>query len=177
MEPRHALEYELTSELATDVQRTLLRFALWSGWRRDLPLILGWAAFALLLACPVLIGWLSPGIGGGILFLATFFVLCTIYGRRTHAYWAATSAVVALHTADRRVRLEFHEQRVVMETEYFRGEGAWTELEDVVIFPTFWALRFSNSGHVVIPSPLVTPELHAFLHAKAEEAVAPVRRG
>ena len=174
MEPAHALEYELTSELANDIQRTLLRFSMRHGWRRDLPLILGWLVFALLLAWPVLAGWMWPGLAGGILFIATLIVLCTIYGRRWRAYTSATSAIVALHMPDRRVRLEFHEQRVCMETEYIRGEGAWTELEEIVVFPTFWALRFSNEGHIVIPRTFVTPELQSFLHAKAAQAMVDV---
>jgi hypothetical protein len=169
MEPKFALEYELTSEMATEIQRTLMRAALQQGWRRDLPLILGWLAFALVLAYPVFIGWLTPGIGGGLLFFATLLALCTMYARRWRAYSIASSAVVALHTSDRRVRLEFHEQRVSLQAEYFRGEGAWSELEELMVFPAFWALRFSNSGVVVIPAEHVTPELGEFLHAKAEQ--------
>src|SRR5262245_34926014 len=86
MEPKHAVEYELTSEMATDIQRTLLRFALRHGWRRDVPLLLGWLVVALLLAWPVLAGWMPPGVGGGILFLATLFVLAGVYRRHWHSY-------------------------------------------------------------------------------------------
>ncbi len=174
MEPTHSLEYELNTELATDIQRSLLQFGRRHGWRRDLPLLCGWLVFALLLAWPVMAGWLSPGIGGGILFVATFFVLSAVYRRHWQSYAAATSAVVALHTSDRRVRLEFFETRVKMEAEYFRGEASWTELEEIVVFPSFWALRFSNGGNIVIPAPLVTPELQAFLRAKAALAAAAV---
>ena len=175
MEPKHALEYDLTSELANDIQRTLLRHSMRHGWRRDVPLILGWLVFAFLLAWPVLSGWMPPGVGGALLFFATLIVLCTIYGRRWRTYTSATSAIVALHMPDRRVRLEFHDGRVCMETEYIRGEGAWTELEEIVVFPTFWALRFSNEGHIVIPSSLMTSELQAFLRSKAEQVMAEIR--
>jgi len=72
-----------------------------------------------------------------------------------------------LHTTDRRVRIEFAEDRLRMETEFFRGEGAWTELDDVVVFAGFWVLRLSNGGQVVIPGSLVSPELEAFIRAKA----------
>ena len=176
MEPKVALEYVLTTEMATDIQRSLLRFVMRHGWRHDLPLILGGCTFALLLGGLVAAGWLLPAVGGAILFLAALFILCTIYGRRWRAYTAATSAVVALHTSDRRVRIELHEQRACMETEYFRGEAAWSELEELVVFPNFWALRFSNSGHIVIPSALVTPEVKALLEAKAEQVLAVIDR-
>jgi hypothetical protein len=176
MEPKHVLEYELTSERANDIQRTLLRFSMWRGWRRDVPLLVGWLVFALMLALPVLGGWMWPGVAGAMLFFATFFVLCTVVGRRWRSYASVTSALVALHMPDRRVRLEFHEGRVSMETEFIRGEGAWTELEEIVVFPSFWALRFSNGGQIVIPSSLVTPELQTFLHGKAEQALAEIVR-
>ena len=73
-------------------------------------------------------------------------------------------------------KLEFHDQRVCMHTEYFRGEGAWSELEEIVKFPAFWSLRFSNSGQIVIPSHLVSPELTTFLHAKAEQFKVPIEQ-
>jgi len=158
--------------MAQDIQRTLLRFGMRHGWRRDVPLLLGWGVMAILLGWPVLVGWLPAGVGGALLCLVTLYVLGRIYYRHSLSYTAATTAIVAVHTTDRRVRLEFYEERVRMETEYFRGEGAWTELEEIVMFPSFWALRFSSGGHIVIPAALVTPELRAFLHAKAEHVMA-----
>src|SRR5262245_38121136 len=169
MEPLHAIEYELTSELAADVQRNMLRHAARHAWRRELPLLLGWLVFAGLLAWPVVGGWWSPGIGGAVLFLVTLVVLCTVYRRRWQDYAAVMTAVAGFHMANRRVRLEFHEKRLLMETEMFRGEGAWSELDEVIAFANSWALRFSNGGQVVIPAALVTPELKSFLEARAAE--------
>lgn len=34
------------------------------------------------------------------------------------------AVALALHTTDRRVRVEFDEERVRLETDFFRGEGA-----------------------------------------------------
>ena len=75
MEPKHTVEYELTTEMATEIQRTLLPAVLRHAWRRDVPVILGWLVAALSLAGPVLAGWLSPGVGGGLLFFATLLGL------------------------------------------------------------------------------------------------------
>src|SRR5205807_2501752 len=105
MEPIHSVEYELTGELAMEVQRCLLRWEL------------------------------------------------------------------------RRGRIEFAEERIRRETEFFRGEGAWTELDDVVVFDGFWVLHLSNGGQVVIPQRLVSPELEAFICAKAQRVTAPVLLG
>ena len=46
MQPIHSVEYELTSELATEIQRTLLRWELRRGWRQDLPVLVGALVFA-----------------------------------------------------------------------------------------------------------------------------------
>jgi hypothetical protein len=86
-------------------------------------------------------------------------------------------AVLALHTPDRRVRVEFWEERVRLEMEFFRGEGNWEELDEVVVFPRFWVLHLSNGGKVVVPAPLIAPELEALIRAKAEQVMAPVRQG
>lgn len=174
MEPLHALEYELTSEMATDIQRALLRFEMRRGWQRDWPTYLAALLFAVLIAWPVLAGWLLPSVGGGLLFLVTLSVLGTVYRRRWLSHMAATSALVAVHMSDRRVRLEFHDQRVRMDTEYFRGEGAWSELDEIVVFPDFWALYLSNGGQIVIPASLMSAELKEFLHVKAEQAAAAI---
>ena len=54
MEPVHTVEYELTSALATDIQRKLLRWEIRRGWRRDLHLYVGTFVFAALI---VGLGW------------------------------------------------------------------------------------------------------------------------
>jgi hypothetical protein len=84
---------------------------------------------------------------------------------------------LALQSPDRRVRLEFSAERVRLETEFFRGEGAWTELSEVVIFADFWVLHLSNGGQILIPAASLSPELEAFIRAKAEEVTAAVRHG
>jgi hypothetical protein len=177
MEPVHTVEYELTSEMATDIRRALVRFELRRSWRRDVPVFVGAAVFAVAICWLALESLILPGVGGGLLCLVTLAVLGTVYRRHALSYGAAMTALIALHTTDRRVRIEFHEQRVRMETEYFRGEGAWTELDEIVVFPTFWALYLSNGGQIVIPGSLLSPELKAFLHAKAEQVMAPVLPG
>lgn len=174
MEPLHSIEYELTSALATEVQGTLVRWDLRRGWRRDVPLLLFALTFAAAIVWLGLSGWILPAVGGGLLFLVTLFVVGAIYRRWSGARTASLMAVLALGTSDRRVRIEFHEQRVRLETEFFRGEAAWTELDEAVIFRSFWLLRFSNGGQIVLPSTTVPAALETFIRTRAEEVPAPV---
>jgi hypothetical protein len=60
--------------------------------------------------------------------------------------------------------------------EFFRGEAAWTELEEAVIFPTFWLLRFSNGGQIVLPSASVSPALESFIRAQSQGVPAPIHQ-
>ncbi|MBI3411866.1 MAG: YcxB family protein [Planctomycetes bacterium] len=177
MEPLHAIEYELTSELATKVQRTLVPWELRRGWRRDVPLFAGAVVFAALIIWLGLEGWILPGVGGGLICLLALFVIGAIYRRVWSARGAAMSALLALHTSDRRVRIEFSDERVRLEAESFRGEGAWTELDEVNVFPGFWLLQLSSGGQILVPDSLVSPELEAFIRAKAQQVMAPVRQG
>lgn len=177
MEPIHAIEYELTSELATDIERALLRHAFRRGWRRDVPRFVAAAIFAGLIVWLGLGGWVLPGVAGALLAVLTLFVMGAVWRRWSLSRAAAFTALLPLHTSDRRVRLEFAAERVRLETEFFRGEGAWSELDEVVIFPGFWVLWLTNGGLIVAPSALVSPELDAFIRVKADLALAPVRPG
>jgi hypothetical protein len=177
MNPIHAVEYEMTSELAAEIQRVLLRWELRRGRWQDLPVFAGALAFAALIVWLSLEGWILPGVGGGLMCVVMLFVIGAVYRRRSLAHGAAMFAVLALHTPDRRVRVEFWEERVRLEMEYFRGEGTWEQLDEVVIFPGFWALHLANGGKVVVPAPLIAPELEALIRAKAEQVMAPVRQG
>jgi hypothetical protein len=176
MEPLHLIEYELTSELATEVQRTLIRWDFRRGWRRDLQILISALAFTALILWLGLTGWILPGVAGGLLCVVVLFIVGALYRRWSGAYSASMIAVLALHTQDRRVRIEFLENRVRLETEFFRGEGAWTELDEVVIFPSFWLLRFTNSGQIVLPAAKVTPALESFIKAQADEIPAPIHQ-
>ena len=176
MEPIHLIEYELTSELATEVRNTLVRWESRRGWRRDLPYYLGALAFAALVIWLGLTGWISTGVASGLLCLVALFVLIAVYRRWSGAHMASLFALLALGTSDRRVRIEFLEKRLRMETEYFRGEGAWTEFEEAVIFPTFWLLRFTNGGQVMLPAAKVSPQVEEFIRAQALEVDAPIRQ-
>ena len=49
MEPLHAIEYELTTEMAADIQRALMPWELRRGWRRELPVFAGALVFAALI--------------------------------------------------------------------------------------------------------------------------------
>jgi hypothetical protein len=162
--------------MASEIQRDLLRFALRGWWRKDLPVLLWGVVLAFLLAIPVMVGWLLPGVGGGLLCLVTLFVLASLLRRRWHAQAAAGTAVIGLYSSDRRVRLEFLDDGVRMETEMLRGEAAWTELDELVEFPTFWSLSFSNGGHIAIPTALLSADLRSYLENKAHEASAPLLR-
>jgi hypothetical protein len=177
MQPVHSLEYELTSELATEIQRALLRWELKRSWRRELPVFCGAAVLAALIIWLGLTGWILPGVGGGLLGLLMLFVMVSLLRRLYGARATVASALLALQVSDRRVRIEFGEERLRLENEFFRGEGAWTELDDVVIFPSFWVLYLTNSGQVVIPGARMTPELEAFLRSKAEHVRVPIRQG
>jgi hypothetical protein len=177
MQPIHSVEYELTSELATEIHRTLLRWELRRGWRQDLPVFAGALAFAALIIWLSLAGWILPGVGGGLMCLVMLFVVGAVYRRRSFAHAAVMIPLLALHTSDRRVRIEFWEERVRLETEFFRGEGTWEELDEVVIFARFWVLHLSNGGKIVVPGDSVSPELDALVRAKAQEVMAPVRQG
>jgi hypothetical protein len=174
MEPIHAIEFELSSELATEVQRTVVRWDLRRGWKRDLPYFLVAIGFAALIIMLGLKEWITPGVGGGLLCVVVLFVLGMIYRRWGAAHMASLMALLGLHTTNRRVRIEFYEQRVRMETEFFRGEGAWTELEEVVIFSNFWLLRFSNGGQIMLPGSVISPALDEFIRVQAQEVSAPI---
>jgi hypothetical protein len=177
MQPIHAIEYELTSELATQIQRCLLRWELRRGRWQDLPVFVGALVFTVLILLLGLRGWIQPGFGAGLLCVVALAVGVALFRRRWATHVAIGTALVALHTSNRRVRIELAEDRLRMETEFFRGEGAWTELEDVVVFAGFWVLRLSNGGQVVIPGPLVPPGVEAFIRAKAQQVAAPVLLG
>jgi hypothetical protein len=176
MEPLHSIEYVLTSELATDVQSALVRWDFRRGWRRDVPFLLCALTFATLIVWLGLSGWVLPIVGGGLLFVLTLFVIGAIFRRWGGARSASLIAVLALGASDRRVRIEFAEERVRLETEFFRGEAAWTELEEAVIFPTFWLLRFSNGGQIVLPSASVSPALESFIRAQSQGIPAPIHQ-
>jgi hypothetical protein len=177
IQPIHSIEYELTSEFASEVRRTLVRWELRRSWRRDLPVFVGALLFAAMIAWLTLGGWLLPVVGGGLLCVVMFFVIGALGRRWSIANSASLIALLALHTTDRRVRIEFAEDRVRLETEFFRGEGAWTELDEVVVFPAYWLLYLSNGGQILAPARLVSAELEAFIRGKAEEVAAPVRQG
>jgi len=176
MEPLHVVEYELSSEFASEVQRTLMRWNTRRHWRRDLPVLLCGLAFSALIIWLGLSGWILPGVGGGLLCVVLLFVVGGIYRRRSGAYTASLMALLALHTNERRVRIEFHEERVRLEAEFFRGEGTWTELEEAVVFSNFWLLRFSNGGQIVLPAAKVSPALESFLRSRAQDVDAPVHQ-
>lgn len=174
MQPIQSIEYELTSEMATEIQRTLVRWELRRGRWRDLPVLIGAALFIALIVALGLGGWILPAVGGGLTCLVVLFVMGALFRRWSSSQSAAAMALIGLHSMERRVRVEFAEDRVRMETEFFRGEGAWTELDDVVVFPTFWLLRLSNGGRIVLPAKSVSADLDAFIRAKAEQMTAPV---
>jgi hypothetical protein len=171
------IEYELTSVLATDVRQKLLRWELRRSWRRDLPAYVGIFLFAALIIGAGLHGWILPGVGGGLLCLLTLFALGAVWRRRSHAQLAVGMALLAQQTHDRHVRVEFDEERVRLEMEFFRGEGIWSELDEIVVFNSFWTLHLSNGGCIVIPRSLLSPELETFLRGKATAVMADVREG
>jgi hypothetical protein len=177
VEPIHAVEYELTSVLATDIRNKLLRWELRRGWRRDLPLYAGTLVFAALIIGLGIQGWMLPGVGGGLLCLLTLFAFGSVMRRRSHAHVAVGMALLALQTHERRVRVEFDDERVRLEVEFLRGEGAWSELDEIVVFDTFWALQLSNGGCIVVPCSLVSRELEGFLRGKARAVMAAVCEG
>src|SRR5262249_922155 len=153
MQPIHSVEYEMTSELAAEIQRAMLRWELQRDRWQDLPVFAGALAFAALIIWLSLEGWILPGVGGGLMCLVMLFVIGGVYGGRWGGQGAGMFGVLALHTPDRRVRVEFWEERVRLEMEFFRGEGTWEELDEVVVFPRFWVLHLSNGGKVVVPAP------------------------
>jgi hypothetical protein len=177
MQPLHAIEYTLTTEMATTIHRTLSRWQWRRDWRRDVPTLIGGLLFAALISWLALEGWMLPGFGAGLLCVIALFMMGAVYRRWALCSYAAVTALLALHTSDRRVRIEFDDKHLRLEAEFFRGEGTWNELEEIVAFEDFWVLRLSNGGHLVLPSSFVEGELEAFLRAKALEVMAPLRRG
>lgn len=167
MQPIHTIEYDLTSALALEIQRDLLRWETRRGWRRDLPTYVGAAAFAALIVAFCLHGSMLPGVGGGLLALLTLFTLVTVVRGLTRARGVVWTALLAQHLPDRRVRVEFDEERVRLDMESIRGEGTWQELDRIVVFPGFWVLQLTNSGQIVVPLGSMTPELEAFIRGKA----------
>jgi hypothetical protein len=176
MQPIHSIEYELTTELANDVQRTLVRWEFRRSWRRDAPVFLGALLIAAAIAWLTLQSWILPTVGGGLMCLLSLFVIAALFRLWSISRGAVAATLLPLHTSDRQVRIEFGEERVRLEMEYFRGEGAWTELDEVVVFAGFWVLYLSNGGQILIPGPLVSPELDSFIRAKAQQVLAPIRQ-
>ena len=176
MEPLHLIEYELTSAVATEVRSTLVRWDLRHGWRRDVPGFLCALVLGAIIVWLGLGGWISLGVGGGLLCVVTLFVLGAVYRRWSRAHVASLMALLALHTSDRRVRIEFGEAHVRLETQFFRGEAAWTELDEALVFPDFWLLRFTNGGQIILPAATVSPALESFIRARAQENLAPIHQ-
>src|SRR5438105_6164664 len=105
MEPIHSVEYELTGELAMEVQRCLLRWELRRGRWQDAPVFVGALTFTILILWLGLRGWILPGVGGGLLCVVALAVIAALLRRRWAARAAIGTALVALHTTDRRVRI------------------------------------------------------------------------
>jgi hypothetical protein len=177
MEPVHTIEYEMTSELAADVQRKVLRWALWRSWRRDLPLYVGILLTDALIIGFGLEGWILPGVGGGLILLFSLFGIGAFTRSYARARTAVAMALLARHASDRRVRIEFDAAHVRLETELFRGQGTWEELDLIVHFDGFWLLQLSNGGNLVVPAALLSPELQGWLRAKANQVMSPILPG
>jgi hypothetical protein len=169
---KYSIEYELTSVLAADIRRKLLRWELRRGWRRDLQLYIGTVLFGALIVGLGLHGWILPGVGGGLLCVLTLFAFGAVFRRRARAYLAVAMVLLPQQTQDRHVHLEFDDDHVLLEMQHLRGEGAWSELDEIVVFDSFWALELSNGGRIVIPSSQISPELEEFLRSKARTAMA-----
>jgi hypothetical protein len=177
MPETHSIEYELTSELASDIHQTLVRWQFRRGWRRDIPMLAGASVLGALIVWLSLRGWIVSGVGGALLGLLVFLVLGAIFRRWSIARGTALMAILPLHTSDRRVRIEFGDERIRLEAEFFCGDGAWSELEEVVIFPGYWLLELSNGGHIVLPGRFISSELETFIRGKARDVTAPIHDG
>lgn len=81
MQPIHSLEYEVTTELAAEVQRALAGRELRRGWRRDLSVFFGALVFTALILWLGLQGWILPGVAGGLLGVVTLFVAGALFRR------------------------------------------------------------------------------------------------
>lgn len=174
MQPIHTIEYELTSAWAAEIERTLARWEWRRGGWRDAPQFVAALVLAVLIVWLVVQGWVVPGVGGGLMALLTLLVIGTIFRRWSMARSTVATALLALHTSERRVRIDFGADRIRLEAEFFRGEGAWKELDEVMAFKDFWVLYLSNGGRILIPGTQVSPEVAAFIQAKAEEVGAPI---
>src|SRR5262249_26172650 len=111
----------------------------------------------------------------GLMCVVMLFVIGAIWRRWAAASGAGALFLIVLQSSDRRVLIDFTDEHVRLETEFFRGEGAWTELEEVVVFPGFWTLYLSNGGQVILPRAVVSAALEEFIRAKAQMVTAPVR--
>lgn len=174
MNPIHSVEYEVTSAWVTQLERELSRWEWRRGVWQDAPQYAAAVIFAGLLVWLVLQGLVLPGVGGGLMALLMFFVLGVVYRRWGASRSAVMTAFLAIHSGERSVRIEFDDQRVRLETGYFRGEGEWSELEQIVIFSDFWILYLSNGGRILLPSARVSSELAEFLRSKALQVMAPI---
>jgi len=177
MEPIHTIEYEMTSALATDIQCKLLRWEVRRGWRRDWPLYVGTVIFAALIIGLGLEGWILPGVGSVLLFLLTFFALGALVRRWGLARMAVAMALLPQQTSDRRVRIDFEADHVRLETERFRGEGTWAELDLVIVFDGFWLLQLTNGGNLIVPNLFMSPQMEEFIRDKAHQVMAPIIQG
>src|SRR5258707_1470906 len=101
------------------------------------------------------------------------FVIGAVFRHWAKAQGAVTTMLLALHTNERRVRIEFHEERVRMEAEYFRGEGTWKELDEVAVFPGFWVLYLSNAGPILVPASALSAEPEALTPTEGRQGHCP----
>ena len=84
--------------------------------------------------------------------------------------------ILAQRTLDRQVRIEFDDERVRLENGVCpRRRGLVVELDEIVVFDSFWASQLSNGGCIVVPRSLLSPELEGFLRAKARSVMANIR--
>lgn len=176
MQPIHTVEYEVTSAWAADVERTLVRWEWRRGGWRDAPQFAAALVFAVLIVWLVVQGLILPGVGGGLMALLTLLVAGTVFRRWSLARATVATLLLARTMSDHRVRVEFGENSVRMEMEFFRGEGAWSELDEILVFKDFWVLYLSNGGRILIPAASVSSELEAFLHSKAQQVGAALMR-
>ncbi len=171
MENRHAIEFEMTDELAGRIARAVLADR--GNFRRlcqrvGLPLLL----LTVLLFWPTLLvlrEHLTPAalIASIMVIAAGYYLMLRILVYR-YVCW---SVLAPFHAQGQRtVRVVFSDEHIYMESGDLSGEQKWKELDAIQVSAKTWFFGLKPGGVFAIPAPTASSDLETLIRRKATEA-------